>query len=74
MTIGLRRGIEDEYLSFKGFFLPIEKPVDLMEAKWIIKIVLALKPVMIFKFYINKSEMGQPPWSTESINVLSLEK
>ncbi len=68
VIVNLRQDREDIGLS-----TPILKPVELKEAKWIIKIILGLKPVKLYKFYINKSDM-LGIWSLSSIDVISLEK
>ncbi len=76
MRIDLRRDSEDTLLCTKEKefkFLQVKKPVEQKEAQWIIKMLLGLKPVKIYKFHINKMDMLHP-WSAASLNVPSLEK
>ncbi len=68
VIINLRRDREDT-----SSCTTVRKAVELKEVKWISKIVLGLKSVQSYKFYINKMDMLEP-WSLSSIDVISLEK
>ncbi len=68
VTVNLRRDRGDI-----GFCTSIQKPVELKEVRWIINIILGLKSVQFFKFFVNKMNMLEP-WSLSSIDVISLEK
>ncbi len=74
VSVILRRDKEDvEFCSKEMKFRPVCKPVEIQEVQWIMKIILGLKSVRVHRFSIQKRDM-QIPWTTDSLNLLSLEK